>query len=98
MKIIGSKKDGFILEASETEVANLVGYYSEYEMARSKDVKELKVGDDIKVHEMYRRLYVLSRRRGEIKTAQKMLRDAASELELVDPILEASDQPIAMEE
>lgn len=89
MKIIGSKKDGFILEASEREVANLVGYYSEYEMRRSGDPKELKVGDEVKVHEMYRRLYTLSSRRGEIKTAQKMLRDAASELELVDPILAA---------
>ena len=30
MKILGKTKDGFIMEASLTEVANLLGFYSEY--------------------------------------------------------------------
>ena len=91
MKIIGTTKDGFILEASSRELANLIGYYSEYDQ-REKHV-EPKVGDSIQINEMYQRRYDIARRRGEIKTAQKMLRDAASELELADPILAASDKP-----
>lgn len=94
MKIIGTTKDGFILEASENEVANLIGYYSRYDM-REKETAPPKPGDTIRIHEMYQRLYVLASRRGQIKTAQKMLLDAASELELVDPILAAGDEPKA---
>jgi RNA polymerase-interacting CarD/CdnL/TRCF family regulator len=93
MKIIGTTKGGFILEASENELANLTGYYSEYQRRDKAAEKELKVGDTIMVSEMYHRLYVIARRRGEIKTAQKMLLDAASELELVDPIIAASEDP-----
>lgn len=89
MKIIGEGREHFIIEVTRRELANLTGYYSEY--SYEKDPYP-KVGDTIAVHAMYQRLYTLSRRRGEIKTAQKMLRDAASELELVAPILEATDE------
>jgi hypothetical protein len=92
MEIIGTTSTGFILKASKDEVVNLIGYYGEYQM-RDKNLALPKLGDTIMVSEMYQRLYILARRRGEIKTAQKMLLDAASELELVDPIIAASEDP-----
>ncbi len=87
MKIIGESDKGFIISATKSEIANLTGFYSEYNYEKGKD--RPKVGDSIEVHAMYKRLYEIARRRGEIKTAQKMLRDAASELELADPIISA---------
>jgi hypothetical protein len=90
MRIIGESDSGYVLEASRDEVANLIGYYSKYNY--DKGIATPKPGDTIKVTEMFQRLYTLARRRGEIKTAQKMLRDAADELELVDPILGASEE------
>lgn len=90
MKIIGETPGGFILEASCDEVANLVGYYSRYDGAFCK--RQIRPGDQIQVHQMYQRLYMAARRRNEIRTAAKMLRDAAGELELADPILRAADE------
>jgi len=53
MKIIGSKTDGFILEASRGEVARLLGFYSGY--------RELpEIGSVIEVDKMYNQLYELS--------------------------------------
>ena len=54
MKIIGKTNDGFILESSAKELANLIGFYSEY-------TNELpKVGSEIEIDHMYNQLYQLS--------------------------------------
>lgn len=95
MKIIGESDMGFIISADRDEIANLTGYYSQYNYDKEQQLP--KVGDEIRVHEMYRRLYVLAQRRGEIKTAQKMLRDAANELELVDPLIGQTEPEKAKE-
>ena len=40
MKIIGKTEDGYIIEASQDEVANLIGYYSKYDdRSRSQQLK-----------------------------------------------------------
>lgn len=56
MKIIGTTKEGFILEASKDEIANLKGFYSSYQ---SKT--ETHVGDTIIVDEIYRRYTSIER-------------------------------------
>lgn len=82
MKVIGKSKDGFILQATETEVANLIGYYSE----RSDGFK-VKPGDEINVHDMFQTLYQMDSHAKEIELIQRKLREIADNLEPVVPIL-----------
>ena len=60
MKIIGQTKDGFILDASRQELANLIGFYSGFNIA------QLKVGVKIEIHHMYEQLYSLSKMEKEV--------------------------------
>jgi hypothetical protein len=85
MKIIGSTgrrgyiTDKFILEATETELYNLIGYYSRC----NSDIK-VDVGDEIKVSEMYHQLYDLMNNK---ITAEKI----ATELEAIASLLRVKD-------
>jgi hypothetical protein len=81
MKVIGKTKDGYILESSSKEVANFVGYYSEYD-EKFKDLK-LVIGDEIQIGEMYRKLNAITRHRRELESMSKALRGI---LEFVEPI------------
>lgn len=54
MKIIGETDNGFILDASKQEVANLIGFYSGF------DIGKLHTGLEIEVNHMYSQLYDLS--------------------------------------
>jgi len=89
VKILGTTKDGFILEASEDEVAKLIGFYSAY----NGTVRNLKIGDEIKVNQMFDQLYAVK----NIQSAVKNLREGATELlraiETKNPIL----QPVCSE-
>jgi hypothetical protein len=50
VKVIGKTEGGYILEASNDEVANLIGYYSTYD----KDYKRPNCGDNIQISSMYK--------------------------------------------
>ncbi len=80
MKIIGESEDNFILEADKREVANLIGYYSEYGENRGK------VGDEIAVSKMFRQLYDLAAQDREIQNMRESLIKAYRYLELVAPL------------
>ena len=60
MKVIGETEDGFILDARASEIANLVGFYSQF------DIEHIKLGTEIDVHRMYQQLYKLSSMRKEM--------------------------------
>ncbi len=60
MKIIGETDNGFILDATKQEVANLIGFYSQFEIG------QIKTGMDIEVHHMYTQLYDLSHMEREL--------------------------------
>lgn len=57
MKIIGDTENGFILEASKDEVANLKGFYSDYNLRSNVNNKELesKIGGIIEIEPIYSR-------------------------------------------
>lgn len=55
MKIIGETAEGFLLSATKTEVANLCGYYSQYNNAN------FKPGDELDIMKIYRSFYELSK-------------------------------------
>jgi hypothetical protein len=89
MKIIGKGKNNFILEASRVELANLIGFYSKY------DVLHLKVGIDIKVHQMYEQLFKLSRFKEEMDAMSANLSGFAEALK--QPLPVDIDCPTGME-
>lgn len=86
MKIIGNTKDGFILTATSREVAHLIGYY--YENSDSK-VSNMKSGDEVNVSAMFQQLYSFERVRRQATEIQKQLRDMATSLDKVAPIVPA---------
>ncbi len=85
MKVIGITQNGFILESSRDEVANLIGFYSAY--SDKAKINDLKTGTEIKVSDMYSQLYGIAAIRRKITDAQKELRAAADKLDPVVPIL-----------
>ena len=52
MKIIGETKEGYIIEASKDEVANIMGFYSNFQIPTDKKVK---IGEEIEIEKIYAR-------------------------------------------
>lgn len=87
MEIIGKTKEGYILKASKNEVANLIGFYSDYsDEFRSKG---LEIGDSIQISKMYNRLYKQERSSKDLERTAQTLRTIADLLEPLDPIIKA---------
>jgi hypothetical protein len=90
MKVIGTTVNGFILEATNDEVANLIGFHSSYSDGFPRKIES---GTVINVSPMYRHLYALS-------AAERSLADMASKLRtaadlvgtLPDPLTPAPDK------
>ena len=80
MKIIGQTKEGFILDASRQELANLIGFYSGFNIA------QLKVGVKIEIHHMYEQLYSLSKMEKEVNIVSDKLQKYAEELRPLMPL------------
>ena len=80
MKIIGKTEDGFILDASRKEVANLIGFFSGF------GIKNVTVGSEIEVHHMYSQLYELSHFKAELGNISDKLEKYAKELRPLMPL------------
>ena len=87
MKIIGKTKDGFILEASADEVANLTGAYSQFH-----DNPKPCVGGEIQVAPMFHQLYKLANHRRQVADVRDTLRNMADNLEPVETLVESLAQ------
>lgn len=83
MKILGKTNDGFILGASKSEIANLIGYYSEYDST----ISNLTIGDDVQVHRMFQKLYDLVSRKKNIREAKKHVQELLELLDETIPVL-----------
>lgn len=84
MKIIATTENGYIIEASKEDVVNLTGYYSLYD----KDFKNLKIGDEIAIHEMFTQLYTLEKKKQDLSQTVRTLRNLADLLEPACPVIE----------
>lgn len=80
MKILGKAKDSYIIEASDNELANLMGYYSKY------DLKDLPYGAEINISEMYKQLYFLAKNKSLLNETAKKLEEYADNLKLIKPL------------
>lgn len=81
MKIIGKTNYGYILEASEEEISNFVGFY------RHEQRGEYRPGTEIKVSPLFDQLEFLKTREGTLANIISLLREYAGKLELIDPIV-----------
>lgn len=86
MKIVAQTYNGYMLEASKSDVANLIGYYGEYDMG---DKYRPKIGDEIKINDMYKQLYTLQNKQPELKKVVDTLRGLADLLEPTVPVIES---------
>ena len=86
MKIIGETKDGFLLDATKGELANLVGYY----YIGSDGCPKFKIGDEIKIKEMFNKLYTWNGNKKELEKISESLRRHADLLDLTSPILQSN--------
>lgn len=85
MKIIGRTKEGYILDASSDEIANLVGYYGKYFLEKKV---HLNIGDEINISQMYKQLYDLSRKHEEIENAKEKLSECIKYMDEIAPVIE----------
>lgn len=88
MKVIGKTDGGYILTATHTEVANLLGYYY-VGTARDAGVADPKSGDTIQVAEMYQQLYQIERHRGDVNRFRAMLLEMADNLKTLPPVIDS---------
>lgn len=84
MKIIGKTKEGYILDASEDEIANLIGYYCKYSLDKKV---QLSIGDQINISQMYKQLYDLSRKHEEIENAKEKLAECIKYMDEIEPVI-----------
>ena len=91
MKIIGKTQKGYILDASEDEVANLIGYYGEYSLR--EQCGKLNIGDEIQISRMYEQLYKLHDNHKDIERAKECLTQCIENMEEVLPVIHVSIKP-----
>lgn len=82
MQIIGQTKDGWILSASEQEVARLIGYYSKYD-----NKSGTCIGSEINVNVMYEQLYNLSKLRVHVKAITDAAKVITESVQTKSPVL-----------
>lgn len=86
MKIIGKTKEGYILDASANEIANLIGYYGEYSLRQ--DNVSLGIGEEIRISQMYDQLYKLHVKHNEIEAAKIKLEECIKYMNEVQPVID----------
>ena len=84
MKIIATTENGYIIEASKENIANLTGYYSSYD----NKINNFKIGDEIAIHEMFTQLYTLEKKKQDLSQTVRTLRNLADLLEPACPVIE----------
>lgn len=92
MKIIGKTENNFLVEASDSELAQLCGYSGTYYMPNRGEII-IRPGMTIEVTKMFAALNELSLHYNKVVAAQASLRAAADALNFPMPVLgEMSDK------
>jgi hypothetical protein len=84
MKIIATTPTGVIAELSKTELANLIGFYSEY----SKCENFPQVGAEVKINEMFMQLYRIRGIRSSIKKLSEGANELLESIRVKDPVIQ----------
>jgi hypothetical protein len=83
----GNKK--LLVEATETELAHLCGYYHKNE----GKCQDFKVGVTVKISEMFEQLYRLKMAQGQVEAASKTLHSIANLVLIINPMIEEVINP-----
>ena len=78
MKIIGTRSKGYIVDVSEDELANIMGYRDRYKFNGAYP----RVGDDVKIEPVYKKFDQMRRNQKQLINLSKSLHTIA---ELVEP-------------
>ena len=85
MKVVAISKEGYLLEATEKEIINLIGYFKPLPTI-SKDTPIVKIGDNINVNNLYHQINNLGITEKELKRVAEKLRECADLLTTVEGI------------
>lgn len=80
MKIIAKTNGGVIIEATENEIANVMGYA----YASTNGCPKINIGTDIKISDMYQRLTDIQYNSQRVKDAKDKLKNMLSTLDKVE--------------
>lgn len=88
MKIMGFSKNGYIIDASNNEVANLLGYLNTFEIGRLKehDVRMPSIGQEINIEGIYNKIKERERENEallNIKSSIQKLQEAYDDIEIL---------------
>lgn len=91
MKVIGYTEKGYMLDATNEEIANLIGFYGTYVQEYKK--KSIRIGSEINVSGMYNQLYGLAMSSEDIIRAKDNLKRCIELLDIVNPLIDISIKP-----
>lgn len=99
MKVIGKSEDGYLIQASESDIANLFGFgwsgEEKYKQLLKDELGDYRarngnlIGLEIKASVAYRRLSWLRKRASEFDRLCKQLRSTAEMIEQHEPLFDA---------
>ena len=80
MKILGKTNKGVVADISMTELANLLGFYSEYadEMRTSAMQRRFDVGSEVDVSRLYRDAKKLDELRSQFRKFEHFFKETAN--------------------
>ena len=82
MEVIAKTANGYIVDISRNELANLVGYY----YAGAKDYTEPKIGDTVAVSDMYNHLRAIAAMPTRLQELKNLANGILECSGLVEPI------------
>jgi len=90
MKIIGTTVNGFLADITETEIANILGFYAGWEegFKRWKGGERMPINKQFSVETIYKKTRAIRERDEQVKQAIKTFRGLADALEVAWPSLE----------
>jgi len=88
MKIIAITPTGFMVETDKEELANLMGYESDWRRRDRGNDRELRIGDKVPVAKMYDRLYRMGNMGKELTEIAAKLKAASDFVDTALPTIQ----------
>ena len=92
MKLIGRTENaGYLLDLSLIEMAHIMGFMNYTELKKSEEGKTLKIGDEIKLSDIYKQLKFYGTFGNELTQQALKLEELAKQLVLINPIVHVQE-------
>lgn len=90
MKIIGKANDKFLVEISEDEIFNILGYSGRFDSDKPANMKTFSAGDVIQVSGVFDQLKYFKYNENRLKNISDELIRYASNLTLIDRVVKVN--------